>query len=433
MSRIIVPLLAALCALALAAPAMAANYPPPGNPGAPQTRPAGPHRTLLVCEKKSGHGCFPRIQDAVNAAHAGDTVRVPHGTWHEAVTISGSGKRYLRLVGDVAHPEKVVLDGDNRHQNGVLVNAADHVSVRGFSAHDYRANGFFATNLTGYVLSNLIARHTGTYGIYAFNTKGGLMADSVASENNDGGYYIGQTPPQSKPIRSMVRNVVAHTNVIGFSGTNMRYVTITKSRFFNNAVGIVPNALDSEKYAPPEDNVIVDNDVFWNNFDYFRGAPFKLRKSALGSFEYPPGVGIVIYGGRRNHVTGNRIFGNYLAGAAMIQAVTLKQDDSRDLIGNEITGNAFGKDGTDLNGLADIAYNGNGSDNCIAGNTGVQTTLPTDQSTFAACPFSGKNTENGDALNTMAAALGDPTHEAYWVNHAHAPISGITPLEHWTR
>ena len=68
--------------------------------------------------------------------------------------------------------------------------------------------------------------------------------------------------------------------MLGFSGTNMRYVTITKSKFFNNGTGIVPNALDSEKYAPPEDNVITDNDIFWNNFNYYAGAPFKVRPTA---------------------------------------------------------------------------------------------------------------------------------------------------------
>ena len=74
-----------------------------------------------------------------------------------------------------------------------------------------------------------------------------------------------------------MRNVSAYGNVLGFSGTNMRYVTITKSKWFNNGLGIVPNALDSEKYAPPEDNVITDNDIFWNNFNYYTGAPFMLR------------------------------------------------------------------------------------------------------------------------------------------------------------
>ena len=59
----------------------------------------------------------------------------------------------------------------------------------------------------------------------------------------------------------------------------MRYVTITKSRFYNNALGIAPNALDSEKYPPAEDNVIIDNDIFWNNFNFHQGnPPFAVRK-----------------------------------------------------------------------------------------------------------------------------------------------------------
>ena len=67
----------------------------------------------------------------------------------------------------------------------------------------------------------------------------------------------------------------------------MRYVTITKSKWFNNGLGIVPNALDSEKYAPPEDNVITDNDIFWNNFNYYAGAPFKLRADGDGRRPVP--------------------------------------------------------------------------------------------------------------------------------------------------
>ena len=93
----------------------------------------------------------------------------------------------------------------------------------------------------------------------------------------------------------------------------MRYVTITKSQWFNNGVGIVPNALDTEKYAPPEDNVITDNDIFWNNFNYFRA-----RRSSCTSRRrrspYPIGVGVLLFGGRRTVITNNRIYGNYLVG-----------------------------------------------------------------------------------------------------------------------
>ena len=60
------------------------------------------------------------------------------------------------------------------------------------------------------------------------------MLHSEAYYVNDGAFYIGQTPPQDKPVQSIVRNVDGWGSPIGFSATNMRYVTITKSRFYNN-------------------------------------------------------------------------------------------------------------------------------------------------------------------------------------------------------
>lgn len=427
----------ALLALGFAVPSQAATqYPPPANPTGAKGKPKGPFKTRYVCEKRKGNGCFRTIQGAVDAANAGDTIMVPDGTYREAVRIIGAKKRYIKLIGNAETPANVVLQGSNKRKNGVFVNGADQVTVRGFSAKNYRANGFFVVNAKGYALRNLVATHTGTYGIYAFNSIGGSIVDSAASQNNDSGFYIGQTPVQAKPVRSMVRNVSSYENVLGFSGTNMRYVTITRSLFFNNGVGIVPNALDSEKFAPPEHNVITDNEVFWNNFNYFLGAPFELRPGATGDLAYPVGTGILLYGSRDTKVTNNRIFGHYLVGLGMVEALTLKQKDAMDLVGNQFTGNTFGQNtladspGEDLNNI-DIAYDGNGSDNCISANTGVKVTIPADQSTFAACPFAGANTFSQDALGQMVAPAVADDHEKYWVKHPHRDIEGFTPLEHY--
>lgn len=436
-----IALLVAAAALGVTATAGARAYPPPSNPTGATGKPKGPFKTRYVCEKKKkSKGCFPNIQSAVSAAKAGDTIIVPDGTYKENVKVIGAKKRYIRLIGNPETPAKVVLQGSNKLQNGVFINGADNVTVKGFEAKNYKANGFFVTNAKGYTFQNLVATHTGTYGLYAYNTVGGRMLDSAASQNNDSGFYIGQTPPQTKPVRSIVRNVSSYENVLGFSGTNMRYVTITKSLWFNNGVGIVPNALDSEKYAPAEDNVITDNDVFWNNFNYFIGAPFTVRPGATGDIAYPVGTGILLYGGRGTKVTNNRIFGQYLVGLGMVEALTLKQKDAMDLKNNEFSGNTFG-----VNGLAspsapdknnwDIAYDGNGEGNCISGNTGVENTIPADQSTFAACPFTGANAFSQDALGQMLAPAVADDHEQYWVKRTspHPSIEGFEPLEHWTK
>jgi hypothetical protein len=276
-------------------------------------------------------------------------------------------------------------------------------------------------------MNHLVAEKTGTYGLYAFNSKGGTMENSEAYYVNDGAFYIGQTPQQEKPIRSIVRNVDGWGSPIGFSGSNMRYVTITKSRFYNNAAGIIPNSIDSEKFPPEEDNVIVDNDLFWNNFNFHAGAPFKIRESGTAALA-PVGTGIVLVGGHRTRIENNRIFGNYLSGVGMIEGIlNAKNPQARALVGNTITGNAFGLDGTDLNGH-DLAYDGNGTGNCIANNTGIQATLPADGSTFATCPFGGANAFSQDVQNQLLAFTGAGGLNG-WVRHPHAARPGFEPLE----
>jgi hypothetical protein len=417
--------------LLVPASAMAVNYPPPSNPSSPGKPPTNT-RTLKVC--KTGKGCFKTIQKAVNAAKAGDTIKIAAGTYREGVKITGARKAYLRLIGNRANPRSVVIDAKGK-QNGVIINGAGNVTVVGIYARRYKGNGFFAVNVTGYHFDKLVAGYGGAYGVYAFNSKGGKILNSEAFYNNDSGFYVGQTPKQTKPRRTEARNLVAWGNVIGWSGTNMRYTTIWKSRFFDNAVGIVPNALDSEKFPPAEDNVISDNDVFWNNFNYTKGAPFKLRQSATG-FPYPPGTGIVLFGGRRNVVRKNRVFGNWLVGISTLKQFVLKQADAADTIDNTIKDNSLGLNGNNVNGVDlngyDLFYDGSGSGNCFANNAQNSPNIPADNSTFAPCPHSGPNAFNQELDNMTIAWVADPAG-AHWVRHDHASKSGYKPLELWKK
>src|SRR3954465_5651604 len=176
--------LACTGALATAGPALAIDYPAPTDPGQVQSAPAGPHHTLKV----GPHAKFHSIQKAVDAAKAGDTVKIADGTYRESVKITGAGKRYLRLIGNKTNPAKVVLDGSRlpvaKAQNAVLVNSANQVTVQGVSVNNWHGNGVFLLNVTGYLVDHVRAMHDGTYGVYAFNSKGGTMSNSVATRNN---------------------------------------------------------------------------------------------------------------------------------------------------------------------------------------------------------------------------------------------------------
>jgi hypothetical protein len=404
------------------AAASAQSYPEPKQPGPVEAAPKGPHKTYTVCSKKCD---FPTIQKAVDKARAGDTIRVKNGVYREAVKINGSNKRYLKLIGNPSHPEKVVLRARGKMQNAIFVNDADEVTVDGFMARDYVSNGFFFTNLNGYTMNHLIARHTGVYGLYAFNTIGGVMENSEAYYVNDGAFYIGQTPPQAKPVRSMVKNVDGWGSPIGFSATNMRYVTITKSRFYNNALGIVPNALDSEKFPPAEDNVIIDNDIFWNNFNFHQGhPPFTVRQEGTAALA-PVGTGVLLLGGRGNRIENNRIYGNFLTGVGAIEGILLqKNPQARSLERNVVQNNQFGLNGTDVNGF-DVSFDGNGSQNCFSF-AGVTSSFPADRSTFAGC--GGANAFSKPVQDTMVSWIGENALKA-WTKHPHPAKPGYTPLE----
>jgi hypothetical protein len=424
---------AVAAAMALPASAIAQDYPPASDPGkGPRSTPNG--GTLKVCKR----GCqFKSIQKAIDAAGKGTTIRVGAGVYKEGLKVQGPRKDKVRLIGNPRDRSKVVLEGKgvrgSAGQNGVLINNADGVTVNGFSARNFKGNGFFVVNADGYKLTNLLAQKSGVYGVYAFNSKGGEMSNSEAYYHNDAGFYVGQTPPQTRPKRTVLKNLVSWGNVLGYSGTNSRYVTITKSKFFNNGVGLVPNVLESEKFMPHEDNAIVDNDIFWNNFNYYAGAPFKLRQSAAG-VPYPVGTGVLLFGGKTSRVEGNRLYGNYLLGYGAISQFLLKPENVAFglLDGNEVRGNVFGlAAGADRNGR-DMYYDGSGSRNCFEGNSLQSPVVPADGSTFAACPKADANAFSESARNEGVGWVGDATHEAYWVKAQHTPIEGVTPLEHWT-
>jgi len=392
-------------------------------------------KTFTACKK----GCtYKTIQSAVDASGKGDTVAVKPGTYNEGVIVLGHKHDKLTLKGSPKDPNKTKLIQKGLHgspaQNAIAVSGANNVRLTGFYGRDFKSNGFYVENANGYKLDHLIAQHDGEYGLFAFNSIGGSMTDSTAFYFNDSGFYVGQTPVQRHPKRTKISNVTSYLNVLGYSGTNSKYVDIENSDWYNNGSGIVPNSLDTERFPPDADNRITGNRVFWNNFNYYLGGPFKKKKTeiAAGEIPYPIGVGILLFGGRGNQVSNNQVFGNWAAGFAMIDAFQLKRPARRPLVNNQITGNQFGLNGTDLNGR-DIAYDGGGSGNCFANNEGVTTVFPADGSTIVPCTTPpAQNVFVQDVRDQELRWTLDSNHEVGWIPHDHAPQAGLTPIEQYT-
>jgi hypothetical protein len=456
------------------------------------------------------HGCkFKTIQKAVNAAGSFKfkkknakvkvTVAVKPGKYVEGVVIDGTAKKKsfdgLTIEGTKKDRKKAILEGKNAKgelgaaQNGIEAISVDGLVLKNMWARNYQSNGFFihasregGEHCDGYTMDNLLASDNRSYGLFAKNCYGGKMINSAGYHHGDSAFYVGETPCDSnawtnhgvapppkpcqrKPKWTLLKNDRSYENVLGYSGTNSKYVKIIDSSFFNNGAGIVPNTLDSEGYEPNGWNVFEHNDVFWNNYNYFlAGASFHTVSGGLGKVgsavvNYPTGVGIVLYGGDHNVVRDNNVFGNYKWGISSFSGpgeffVANVGNDAKNL-NNQIVENTLGRGGADPNGEYDIWNDNSGGGNCFSGNSANSTFAPGNgkvplSTIYPACPqpevlndqvrsleiVAGLqiNTENEADPSTILGYAGSSpaqTQECTWVRRlpSHPPFEKFKPVE----
>ena len=460
-----VPALALVLCLALtglAAPALAKG-------GAKGKQPKT--KVFEVCK----HGCkYRTIQKGVNAAGSFKgkkanakvkaIVAVKPGKYVEGVVLDGSLKKKdferLTIEGTKKNRKKVVLEGKNAKgelgaaQNGIEAIDVDGVVLRNMWARNYQSNGFFVhadassgQSCDDYTMDNLLTSANRSYGLFAKGCKGGKMINSAGYHHGDSAFYVGETPCDSakwtnhgvvpapkpcqrKPQWTLLKNDKSYENVLGYSGTNSKYVKIVESAFYNNGAGIVPNTLDSEGYEPNGWNVFERNDVFWNNYNYFlAGSKFHTVSGGLGqvagaTINYPTGVGFALYGGDHNVVRKNNVFGNYKWGISSFSGpgelyVANEGDDAINL-NNQIVENVLGREGADPNGEYDIWNDASGGGNCWAANSANSTFAPGNGSVplsqiYPTCPQAevlndqAKSLSPGAGLQLNLTNLDDPT------------------------
>ena len=200
---------------------------------------------------------YDTIQEAVDAAEAGDLVLVDEGTYNEAVDVTTAD---ITIRG--VDRNKVILDGEFELENGIRVLDTDGVVVENMTARNYLSNGFFWTGSDRYRGSYLTAYRNGDYGIYAFDAYHGQFDHSYGSGSPDAGFYIGEC----FECDAVIDNVVSEHNGLGYSGTNSGGdLYIVNSTFRNNRAGIVPNSGSYELCYPGRSNTIVGNIVHDNN------------------------------------------------------------------------------------------------------------------------------------------------------------------------
>jgi hypothetical protein len=105
----------------------------------------------LCVNPSSSHGCYAKIQSAVNAAHAHDVIKVAEGTYHEGVVIGIP----LSLIGS---GNESVIDATGA-PNGILVDGYNHpglndVTISGFTVKHALYEGILVVSATDVVVMN---------------------------------------------------------------------------------------------------------------------------------------------------------------------------------------------------------------------------------------------------------------------------------------
>ncbi len=275
-------------------------------------------------------GDYPTIQRAVDAAEPGDLVRVAPGIYREAVVVAPDKERIVIRGLD---RNRTVIDGGDERLDGITVHA-DGVAIENLTVRRFLANGVLFTPgsgrrgevLSGWRGSYVTAYANGLYGVYALSARAGRFDHVYASGHPDSGVYIGQC----SPCDALVTDSVAEHNMVGFEATNASgNVSIVRSSWRRNRVGVALNSQRKERLAPQDSVAIVGNRVA-NNDD--AGAP-------RGSRAF--GLGIVLAGGQQNSIARNRVVGHDGAGIVLQLSVDGFRPVGNRVVGNVLAGNAL--------------------------------------------------------------------------------------------
>jgi parallel beta-helix repeat protein len=250
------------------------------------------------------------IQEAVDAASAGDKIVVLPGVYRQSVVIKKNGvtlkgiKAVLKPPagqGCQAYflaPSGICVLGRVNPDSGEVLRYVKNVSVSGFTVRNFEGSGIVALGAKNASFFNNRALNNGEYGIAAFISTGTRIVSNVASGSEEAGLYVGDSPRANATIAGND----TYDNALGIFIRNARHGKIIGNQVHNNCIGVLFLA-----DAPgPAGNFFVSHNKIVKN----------TRSCPAVEEEVPPlsGAGIVLSGARGVKIYANFIFGNVPSG-----------------------------------------------------------------------------------------------------------------------
>ncbi|MCL6414908.1 right-handed parallel beta-helix repeat-containing protein [Aestuariirhabdus sp. Z084] len=237
------------------------------------------------------------IQDAINSASPGDTIKLYPGRYHETVYID---KDNITLSGVIEAGEWPVLDGEGTRNDAILY-SGNGVLIENLEITKYKGNGIMGQAGNNFVIRNNRVIDTGVYGIFPQYGRNGFVDQNVLTGIEDAAIYIGMCD------NIHVSSNEVYGNVAGIEIENSRHAVVEGNYAHDNTGGILAFITPGLPIKTTNDVIIRDNFIVNNNT-----ANFAEPGSIVANV--PAGTGIIIMAADDVMIEGNVISGNKNAG-----------------------------------------------------------------------------------------------------------------------
>jgi parallel beta-helix repeat protein len=252
-----------------------------------------------------------KLQLRLIEAKAGEVIELPAGKWTFNRSLS-LNKSNVTIRG--AGPDKTVLSfrGQVQGAEGLLINAAEHVTIENLAIEDTKGDGLKANGCKDLTIRNVRVEWTGgpdekngAYGLYPVQCERVLIEKSTVIGASDAGIYVGQSS------LIVLRDNRAEFNVAGIEIENSTLADVYRNTATNNTGGILVFNLPGLPVKDGRKTRVYSNHIHDNNTDNF--AP---KGNIVATV--PTGTGFMVLANDEVEFFDNKVENNRTANALIL-------------------------------------------------------------------------------------------------------------------